>query len=225
MQRHLAGSNAEKIRVKSLAINTNTWNRIRYTIYQPGYDFIASIFHPFRKQSIEGLNLQPEDKVLIIGAGTGLDLEFFPQDAQITAIDLTPAMITKLKQRAASLGKEVHAETMDAHSLDFEDAQFDAIVMHLIVAVIPDPIQCLKEAERVLKPGGSFTIMDKFIESGSQPGILRKLMNPVTNFLFSNINRDIDELLTHTELEKESDIKLKSIFRLIRGRKPNRAPH
>ena len=204
-----------------MAVNNNTWNRIRYTIYQPGYDLVAGIFHSFRKKSIEGLNLQPGEKVLIIGAGTGLDLEFIPEAVEIHAIDLTPAMIISLKQKAKQLGKSVEARTMDAHQLEYPAGQFDAIIMHLIVAVIPNPIQCLKEAERVLKPGGRFTIMDKFVQPGEKPGLLRTLLNPLTDFLFSNINRDIDALLKHTSLVKESDEKLRSIFRLIRGRKPN----
>lgn len=200
--------------------NTNSWNRIRYTIYRPFYDLVAAYFRSFRQQSINSLQLKPEDNVLIVGAGTGLDLEFLTKQKNITAIDITPAMIDKLSNRAKSMSLNVDAQVMDGGKLDFEDESFDAVILHLIVAVIPDPISCLKETERVLKPGGKFTIMDKFIPPGSKPGILRHLLNPIANILATNLNRDINDLLSHTTLSKESDLKLRSIFRLVTGVKP-----
>lgn len=202
-----------------MKINTNTWNRIRYTIYRPIYSVITSVFKPFRKQSIEGLDLQKGEKVLLLGAGTGLDLEFFSSGVQIYAIDITPAMIRELKSRADDLEIEVYAEVMDGSDLDFETETFDAVVLHLIVAVIPDPIGCLQETERVLKPGGRFTIFDKFVESGEKPSVFRRMINPLSNLLATNLNRDIDALLSHTGLTKTGDEKLRSIFRLVKGQK------
>ncbi len=204
-----------------MGFNTSTWNRIRYTFYQPFYDLVAVIFFPFRKQSIEELDLKSSDKILLLGAGTGLDLEFLNGHEHITAVDITPSMIQKLKTRASSLQLDVDARVMDAHHLDFGDESFDVVIMHLIVAVIPDPVQCLIEAERVLKPGGSFSIMDKFIDSGTKPSLIRRLLNPITDTLFSAIDRDIDALLANTSLIKTSDKKLRSIFRLIKGKKPD----
>ena len=204
-----------------MGYNTSSWNRIRYTFYKPFYDLVAQVFRPFRRESIEGLDLKPEDRILILGAGTGLDLEFLQGYEHITAVDITPSMIQKLKERAETLNMNVDAKVMDAHHLEFEDASFDVLIMHLIVAVIPDPVKCLKEAQRVLKPGGSFSIMDKFIEPGTKPGLVRTLLNPVTDTLFSTINRDVDAILSKTSLIKTSDKKLKSIFRLIRGVKPD----
>lgn len=199
--------------------NTNTWNRIRYTLYRPFYDLIADYFRSFRQQSVSSLQLNQEDKVLILGAGTGLDLEFLKEQKNITAIDITPAMIDELGNRASSLGLNVEAQVMDGSNLDFEDESFDAVILHLIVAVIPNPIGCLKETERVLKAGGKFTIMDKFTPTGSKPSVLRRLLNPLANLIATNLNRDIDELLSYTNLQKDSDIKLRSIFRLITGLK------
>ncbi|GAB5408798.1 MAG: class I SAM-dependent methyltransferase [Balneolaceae bacterium] len=202
-----------------MKVNTNSWNRIRYTFYRPFYDSIAAYFHSFRKRSIESLKLKTSDRVLILGAGTGLDLEFLVNQEHIYAIDITPSMIEELKIKADHLGVKVHAEVMDGSALDFEDDFFDAVILHLIVAVIPDPVSCLKETERVLKPDGKFTIIDKFIPSGSKPGLTRRILNPFANFFATNLNRDIDVLLAYTRLKKQSDTILKSIFRLITGKK------
>lgn len=201
-------------------VSTNTWNRIRYTIYQPIYDLLLEgYFYKFRKRSIESLDIEPGASVLIIGAGTGLDLEFLSPDHHIHAIDITPAMVRKLQVRAQKLGLNVSAQTGDGQNLIFNDEEFDIVIMHLILAVFPDAKACIKEAERVLKPGGSFTIMDKFIQKEKESGLFRRLINPLSNIIATNLNRDVDEILSYTGLKKSIHLKLSSIFWLIQGTK------
>ena len=199
--------------------NTNAWNRIRYSVYQPFYDVIANYFRSYRLRSIQTLDLKNDDKILILGAGTGLDLEFLIGFENITAIDITPGMLTKLEERARNFEIHVDSKVMDASNLEFADHSFDAVILHLIVAVIPDPISCMQETERVLKPGGKFTVMDKFINPGKNPSIFRRLINPITTFLATTLNRDIDELLSKTELKKETHEKMDRLFWLIQGSK------
>jgi len=200
-------------------INSNGWNKIRYSAYQPFYDIIAKYFRPFRSKSIESLHIKSNDKVLIVGAGTGLDLEFLVGNKNITAIDITPSMLARLERRANKLGIEVTALVMDGSKLDFEEETFDIVILHLIVAVIPDAVSCLQETERVLKTKGKFTIMDKFLEPGSLPSFFRKILNPIFIFLATSITRDIDKLLSKTSLIKERHEKLGSIFWLVQGKK------
>ena len=86
-----------------MKINTNRWNKIRYTVYLPIYDAVASVFSGYRKQSIDLLKLTEKQRILIVGAGTGADLEYLEGQTDITAIDLTPGMISRLKIRAEKL--------------------------------------------------------------------------------------------------------------------------
>jgi len=132
------------------------WNRLRYTVWAPAYDAIVRVagFDAGRRLSIDRLCLAPSDRVLIVGAGTGLDLDFLPSNVHVTAIDVTPAMLKHLEQRVAGTGRSVTTRIMDARQLAFPDSSFDAVVMHLILAVMPQPERGLSEAVRVLKPGG-----------------------------------------------------------------------
>jgi len=84
-------------------MNTNGWNRIRYSLWAPIYDLVAS-FPRHRRRAIELLRLSAGEKVLIVGAGTGADLPFIPATVQITAVDITQVMLQRLRQRATSLG-------------------------------------------------------------------------------------------------------------------------
>lgn len=192
-----------------MANNTigNKLNRLRYTLYTPIYDLlIGKLFRTHRKASIDLLQPKSGEEVLLVGAGTGLDLDFLTaSDLNITAGDITPSMVRKLKHRAKALGINGNFSIMDGQRLPFEDNRFDKIILHLIVAVIPDPVACLHEAERVLRPGGKIVIFDKFIAPGSRPSLLRRLANRFTSFLFSDITRDIDALVQHTDLVKTMD--------------------
>jgi ubiquinone/menaquinone biosynthesis C-methylase UbiE len=183
------------------------WNRLRYTIWSPAYDTIvgAAGFNTARRLSIDRLRLASGHHVLIVGAGTGLDLDFLPSNVHITAIDVTPAMLKHLERRAADAGRSVTTRVMDARQLAFPDSSFDAIVMHLILAVMPDPQRGLREAVRVLKPGGRIAVFDKFLSDEERPSLKRRLLNTIAKPLFSDLNRRLGPLMAETPLVVEHD--------------------
>ena len=80
-----------------MAVNTTGWNRVRYTLWAPVYDAIAGRLQGQRRRLIELLAPKAGARVLLVGAGTGLELEFLPPGLEIVATDLTPAMLEKLK--------------------------------------------------------------------------------------------------------------------------------
>ncbi|OFY41541.1 MAG: phosphatidylethanolamine N-methyltransferase [Bacteroidetes bacterium GWF2_40_14] len=188
-----------------MRINTNTWNKIRYTLYLPGYDLIAGYFRNIRKRSIDSLDVKNGEKVLIIGAGTGLDLEFLPKGCEIVAIDITPAMVEIIKIRSKKYGTIAQILVMDGQHLEFEDNSFDKIILHLVLAVIPDPVSCIKESERVLKSGGLITVFDKFLPKNRKISTRRRLANIFSDILFSNITRDFESIAGNTQLSIVSD--------------------
>ncbi|EKP95643.1 class I SAM-dependent methyltransferase [Thermaerobacter subterraneus] len=182
-----------------MPVNTNFWNRIRYTIYSPFYDRIAS-FPQCRRRSIEILRPAEGERVLIIGAGSGLDIPYIPSSVHITAVDVTPAMVDRLRRRAQHLGRYVDARVMDGQALDFPSECFDAVILHLILAVIPDPFACIQEAARVLKPGGRAIVWDKFLPDHEEPSMARRLLNIFSHVAFSDINRKLGPLVNSTNL-------------------------
>jgi len=184
----------------TVSINTNAWNRIRYNLYAPFYDIAGRLFNADRKRSIQMLQLRPDEKVLLLGAGTGIDLEFLPREADVTAVDISPAMIKQVQKRAERIDHDVNALVMDGHALDFPDETFDVVILHLILAVIPDPHACISEAVRVLKPDGRMSIFDKFLPEGTDLSLGRKMGNVVTSFFFSEINRQLKPIVASTSL-------------------------
>jgi hypothetical protein len=75
----------------------NKWNKLRYSVHSLYYDRLVGSLEKGRKHAIEVLAPGDYDRILIIGAGTGLDLKYLKKTQEITAIGITPAMITRLK--------------------------------------------------------------------------------------------------------------------------------
>jgi ubiquinone/menaquinone biosynthesis C-methylase UbiE len=201
------------------------WNRLRYTVWAPAYDTIARAagFDTARRLSIDRLRLASGDRVLIIGAGTGLDLDFLPSNVHVTAIDVTPPMLKHLERRAAATGRAVTTRIMDARQLAFPDSSFDAVVMHLILAVMPEPERGLREAVRVLKPSGRIAIFDKFLRDEERASLKRRLLNAIAKPLFSDLNRRLGPLMAGTRLDIEHDepVAFGGSYRLVTLVKPD----
>lgn len=177
------------------------WNRARYSAYAPIYDLVAAPFAAGRRRSIDLLALRPGERVLIIGCGTGLDLPLLPADVRVTAFDLTPAMVARTVAREAALGRAVDTAVMNGQQAALADGVFDAVLLHLILAVIPDPVACVKEAARLLRPGGRAAIFDKWLPDGARPSLARRVVNVATSAAFSDINRQLGPLLMAAGLQ------------------------
>jgi ubiquinone/menaquinone biosynthesis C-methylase UbiE len=177
------------------------WNRTRYQLYAPIYDAVARPLERGRKRAIDRLDLKSGYRVLILGVGTGSDLDYLPGDVEVTAVDAAPAMVRRTRERAGALGREVDVRLGDAQALSLDDNTFDAVLLHLILSVVPDPQAVAKESARVLAPDGQVSIYDKFVPEDEDPSLVRRALNPVARFLFSDLTRRLDPLLRRNGLE------------------------
>jgi ubiquinone/menaquinone biosynthesis C-methylase UbiE len=185
----------------------NAWNRLRYAALAPVYDpVVRRVFEPARRRSIARLDLQPGERVLVVGCGTGLDFRHLPPDVHLTAGDLTPAMVRRARDHADALGLAgADIRVLDAHRLDLPDAAFDAVVLHLLLAVVPDPVAAIREARRVLAPGGRVAVFDKFVPAGERPSLVRRAVNVVARVVATDLTRTLEPLLDAGRLTKTHD--------------------
>jgi phosphatidylethanolamine/phosphatidyl-N-methylethanolamine N-methyltransferase len=183
---------------------SNRLNRLRYRLYAPVYDLVAWPLERGRRRAIDRLDLTDDDRILVLGCGPGVDLEYLPAGADITAVDITPAMVERTERRAAEFGLDVEARVGDATDLPFDDDAFDAVLLHLVLSVVPDPEVVVAETARVLAPDGRVSILDKFVPEGTEPSLPRRLVNPAARLLFSDLNRSLTPMLGGTDLELAS---------------------
>lgn len=183
-------------------MSLTNWNRLLYAAWAPFYDVLVFSLESKRRKSLELASVLPTEKVLLIGAGTGLDLKYLPRQADITAVDLTPAMIRRLQARAQNLEMEVDAQVMDAQSLTFPDNSFDVVILHFVLAVIPDPVMAIREVNRVLRPGGRAVILNKFVKDGSKPSISLRLTNKLVRLLATDITCQLGPIAAVSGMQK-----------------------
>lgn len=110
---------------------------------------------------------------------------------------------------------------MDAHHLAFPDASFDAAVLHLILAVIPDPVRCVREVARVLRPGGRAVIFDKFVPDQARAPLALRLVAPLASLLGTETTRRLGPILAGSGLEAVcgEPAWLRSLYRIAMVRK------
>jgi len=169
--------------------------RRAYTLWAPFYDAVVDTpFRESRKRSLAGLGDVHGQRILLDGIGTGLDLSWLPRGAIFTGLDLTPAMLGRARKRAKTLNLRMSFGVGDAMALPFRDAAFDHVVMHLILAVVPDPRAALAEATRVLTVGGRIHLLDKFLRPG-QRAPLRRLLSPIVGRLATRTDVVFEDVL------------------------------
>jgi phosphatidylethanolamine/phosphatidyl-N-methylethanolamine N-methyltransferase len=166
--------------------------RARYDRLAPLYDsmeYLAerlgfSRWRPSLWQRVRG------PRVLELGVGTGKNFSYYPQDMDITAIDISPKMIDRARKKAEREGTPVRLELGDAQDLHFPEGSFDTVVATFVFCSVPDPIQGLREAARVLKPGGQLLLLEHVL---SEKRVLKPIMNVanpvVVRIMGANINR------------------------------------
>ena len=94
-------------------------------------------------------------RVLEVGTGPGFFAILLRElGLDVTAIDLTPAMLAEAKENAGHLAGLISFMEMNAEALSFEDASFDAVISRNLTWNLPHPEEALAEWTRVLKPGG-----------------------------------------------------------------------
>lgn len=192
---------------RDLPYRENPLLRWSYSLIAPIYDLVVS--RPLlraRTQTLRTLPTEQTRKVLLSGVGTGLDLPLLPKLHHYTALDFNAAMLERAKPR--STGLQVDWVMGDSMALPFANAYFDHVVLHLILAVVPQPAQCLNEAARVLKPGGTIIILDKFLRP-QQTALLRRALNPLSRRVATRMDVVFEEVLHAVpSLQLVSDVPL-----------------
>jgi phosphatidylethanolamine/phosphatidyl-N-methylethanolamine N-methyltransferase len=191
--------------------------RFSYTLIAPLYDaVVARASERARAQSLSALRAGEGELVLMNGIGTGLDLPHLPHGPRYLGLDLTQAMLKRAKSRAGGL--DIILVQGDALELPFRDNCFDYAVLHLILAVVPQPVRCLRETARVLKPGGQILILDKFLRAGERAW-LRRALNPLSSRLATRLDVVFEQVLAEVpalKLAADEPVLLGGWFRRVR---------
>jgi 2-polyprenyl-3-methyl-5-hydroxy-6-metoxy-1,4-benzoquinol methylase len=121
---------------------------------------------------------------LDLGTGSGIVACYLAQfGCRVHAIDHSPEMLAIAKDRAASMGVQVDFELADAETLKFPDAYFDAVTINAVLHHLADYRPMLREAVRVLKPGGILYVSEPCIEGALASRMVNKIATTVRRSL------------------------------------------
>ncbi len=161
-------------------------------------------------------------RILEIGVGTGINMRHYPPRAEVTAIDIPEKMLSRASKRAGKLGRAVDLRIMDAQDLGFDDGTFDAMIATCVFCSVPDPVEGLREAWRVLRPGGRLLLLDHVRSDSAVAGKVMDWLNPlVVRMEGANINRRTEENVRAAGIDQfETSRHWLGIVRIIEARKP-----
>jgi ubiquinone/menaquinone biosynthesis C-methylase UbiE len=104
---------------------------------------------------------QASGNTLEVGAGTGLNLEHYPDTVStLTATEPDASMLRRLERAASRAAKPVTVLRAPAEDLPFEDATFDTVVATLVLCGVDDQPRAVREIRRVLTPGGRLLFVE-----------------------------------------------------------------
>jgi len=213
--------------VKPISDRETQRTRARYARIAPLYDILETLpearFRSWRGRFWGGIAdvLSPGARVLEVGVGTGKNLPYWPKGVSMTAVDLTPGMLSRARVRAASLGLEAEILEGDVQALEFLEGSFDLAVATFVFCSVPDPVRGLRELGRVVRPGGPIWLMEHVRSQDPRVGRLMDLLNPlVVRLMGFNINRDTVGNVTRAglHLDRVEDLGVGGIFKIIRAR-------
>ncbi len=128
--------------------------------------------------------------VLEIGVGTGKNIQYYPDNINVTAIDFSEKMLEKAREKSDIYNKKVKLIHMDAQNMEFPDNSFDCVFTTCVFCSVPDPVKGLKEIKRVCKGDGKIIMIEHERSENRAIGLLMDIFNPLTlNLYGANINR------------------------------------
>lgn len=153
------------------------------------FDWLTPLYDPllrlgmreqtFKGQLIHQAKIQPGQRVLDLGCGTGTMTVLIKQSvpgAEVIGLDGDPKVLEIARSKAATAGVNLAFDYGMAYQLPYPDGSFDRVLSSLVFhhLVSEDKRRTIGEVYRVLQPGGEFHIVD----FGIPRGLYGKLVSP-----------------------------------------------
>lgn len=146
-----------------------TWGRLFAALYDRG---LSGTEEAGLREMRRELLAQARGRVVEVGAGTGVNLELYPEGIEeLVLAEPDPHMSRRLREKLAPSGRAARIVAAPAERLPFEDSSFDTAVATLVLCTVPDPEAAVAEVSRVLGPGGQLLFIEHV--RSSDPGVAR----------------------------------------------------
>lgn len=146
-----------------------TWGRAFSALYDRAMKSTEEAgMRELRRATLSGAR----GRTIDIGAGTGLNVELYPEGVtELVLAEPDEHMLKHLRPKVPTWGRDVDVVQAPADRLPFDDDSFDTAAFTLVLCTVPDPAAALREAARVLKPGGELLFVEHV--RSPEPGLAR----------------------------------------------------
>jgi phosphatidylethanolamine/phosphatidyl-N-methylethanolamine N-methyltransferase len=199
-QEHFAAH--PRVTTRPVVAGGNAFIDAVYARLSPVYDVIfGAPLQPGRIAAVRQMGIRPGDRVLEVGAGTGINVPLYPRHCRVTAIDLSAPMLERARRRISRQGI-AHVELLeqDAARMTFPDDFFDSVYAPYVMSVVVDPICVVREMRRVCRPGGRIVILNHFRSTNPVLSRLERAISPLTVHVGFRLDLALTELLRRADL-------------------------
>jgi ubiquinone/menaquinone biosynthesis C-methylase UbiE len=177
----------------------------QYQRIAPFYDLLELPFEYGRYRRLRRLVFDGlSGRILDAGVGTGRNVEFYPQGAEVVGIDISPAMLARAARRLKKSSAAIELREMDISRLDFPAGSFDVAVATFLFCVLPEELQrpALRELARVVRTDGSIRLLDYVRPQRPLRRAIAGLWEPWIAWAYgASFDRSTEELIPEAGLE------------------------
>ena len=185
-------------------------------------DFFDWALGPGRRRAVARLDVQPADRVLEIGVGTGLSLPLYPAGCEVVGIDISGPMLDRARTRLDGLrGADIRLLRMDARAVQFPDAYFDKVLAPYVISVVSDPQAVLAEMVRICRPGGTIIVVNRFISGWRWLQPLERWVTPLSMWVGFRLDVPVEAVtrVPGLALVREQRVNVLGLWRLLELRR------
>ncbi len=137
---------------------------------------------------------EAEGRVLDLGVGNGLNFECYRRVAFVVGVDPDPHMLRRAGPRLAAATVRKGIIQAPAEALPFPDDTFDTVLATFVLCTVQDPAAALREARRVLRPGGALRFLEHVRSPSPRMAAFQDRIQPLWSRLFAGCHPNRDTL-------------------------------
>ena len=197
----------------------------QYQRIAPFYDLLELPFEYGRYRRLRRLVFDGlSGRILDAGVGTGRNVAFYPQGAEVVGIDISPAMLVRAARRLNKSSAAIELREMDISRLDFPAGSFDVAVATFLFCVLADELQlpALRELGRVIRTDGSIRLLDYVRPQRPLRRAIAGLWEPWIAWAYgASFDRSTEELIPEAGLELvEAKFVVNDLVKMLTARVP-----